>query len=262
MKTDTVLYEIFRLYPNLLLELVGASSEGKSYRFEAQEVKQAHFRFDGLLLPAQPQQPIYFIECQFQKDKHFYLRLFAEIAVYLKQKRYSGDWRAVVLFARPSLDPGVPVPYQDFEQSGRLYRLYLKPRQEQPGSLRLNILQLLVVPQPQMKRRVQHVVSRIRAEVHPALEQEQILELVSTLLVYKFPNRDRRELEMTFGLRELQKTRVYLEAKEEGREEGEQIGVKRTKLEAARNLLNLGVASEVVAQALGMTLEEVNQLQH
>jgi len=123
----------------------------------------------------------------------------------VKQKRYPGDWRAVVLFARPSLDPGLPVPYQDFEQSGRLYRLYLKPRQEQPGSLKLHILQWLVVPKPQLKRRVQQVMNRVQAEVEQALEQEQMINLVSTLLVYKFPERERRELEMAFGLREIRK---------------------------------------------------------
>jgi len=180
MKTDTILYELFRLYPNLLLELLGETPVvAHAYRFDALEVKQAAFRFDGLLIPQQPDRPLYFLECQFQKDKHFYLRLFAEIAVYLKQKRYQGDWQAVVLFARPSLDPGVPVPYQDFEDSGRLHRLYLKPNQNQPGSLRLNILQLLVVPRPQMKRRVQAVVHRVQAEVDRALEQEQMLNLVA-----------------------------------------------------------------------------------
>ncbi len=104
-----------------------------------------------------------------------------------------------------------------------------------------------------MKRRVQQVVAQVQAEVDQALEQEQMLDLVSTLLVYKFPHRDRRELEMTFGLKEIRKTRVYQEAKEEG----EQLGVERT----ARNFLDLGVAPELVAQATGMTLEEVQKLQ-
>jgi len=77
-------------------------------------------------------------------------------------------------------------------------------------------------------------------------------------LVYKFPNRARRELEMAFGLKEIRKTRVYQEA----REEGEQIGEERGKLEIAQNLLRMGVTPQVIVQATGLTLEAVEKLQH
>jgi len=264
MKTDTIFYELFRLYPNLVLELVGASPSNTLYRFEAPEVKQAAFRFDGMLIPSQPGQPLYFIECQFQKDKNFYFRLFAEIAVYLKQKKYAGPWRAVVLFARSSLDPGVPLSYQDFDYSGRLCRLYLKPLQNQTGTLRLNILQLLVVPKPQMKRRVQQIVAQVEAEVAEAQEQEQMIDLVTTLLVYKYPDRDRRELEMAFGLKELSKTRVYQEAKEEGEQIGEErgklVGKLEAKLEAVPALLDEGLSVEKIARVLGLTVEQVRSV--
>jgi len=67
----------------------------------------------------------------------------------------------------------------------------------------------------------------------------------------------------------VQLSQAYLEweqkTKEEGRLEGEQIGALRGKLEgkleSARNFLRLGVAPEVVAQASGISLEEVQQLQ-
>jgi len=260
MQTDTILYELFRLYPNLLLELVGESPAPNSYHFEAPEVKQATFRFDGMLIPTGPDQPLYFIECQFYKDKYFYFKYFAKIMVYFKQKHYDGDWRAVVLFARPSLDPGVPIPYQDFQENGRLYRLYLKPNQDRPGSLRLNVLQLLAVPKNQLKRRVQQVVNRVQAEVDQALEQAQILDLVTTLLVYKFPNQERRALEMAFGLKELSKTRVYQEAKAEGREEGIQEGRAEGALRAAPALLERGFSVEQTAQILGLSIEQVQSV--
>ncbi|WP_287131117.1 Rpn family recombination-promoting nuclease/putative transposase [Candidatus Cyanaurora vandensis] len=256
MQTDTLLNEIFRRYPYLLLELWGEPTN-TTYRFEAQEVKQAAFRFDGLLLPEQPDQPLYFLECQFQRDEQFYHRFFAEIAVYLRQQPYPGDCRAVVLFVEPSVDPGVPLFYQSFEQTGRLYRLYLKSMQERPGSLPLNILQLLVVPESEMQQRMAQVVERVQTEVAAALEQEQLLNLVGTLLVYKFPNRERRELEMAFGFTELSKTRVYQEAKEEGRVEGKQEG----KLEAVPALLARGFSVAETAQILGLSVVQVQSAQ-
>jgi len=77
-------------------------------------------------------------------------------------------------------------------------------------------------------------------------------------------NQEPEEAEMAVQLSQAyleweQKTKE--EGKLEGRAEGEQIGALRGKLEAARNFLRLGVAPEIVAQASGISLEEVQQLQ-
>ena len=47
---------------------------------------------------------------------------------------------------------------------------------------------------------------------------------------------------------------------EEGREQGIAIGEERAKLEAARNLINLGVAFDIIAQAQDLPLEKVREL--
>jgi len=83
---------------------------------------------------------------------------------------------------------------------------------------------------------------------------------------------------MAFGLKEIRKTRVYQEAREEGEQigeergklQGEQIGEERGKLqgelegklEVAQNLLRMGVTPQVIVQATGLTLEAVEKLQH
>jgi predicted transposase YdaD len=46
-------------------------------------------------------------------------------------------------------------------------------------------------------------------------------------VVYKFPKLSREEIERMFGLSELRRTKVYQEALQEGREEGEQKGLDR-----------------------------------
>ena len=79
----------------------------------------------------------------------------------------------------------------------------------------------------------------------------------------RFPELSQEELltMMDIQLNDWKNSRVYREVKDEGKLEGEQIGKLRGQLEAAKNFLRLGVAPEVIAQALGMTLEEVKKLQ-
>jgi predicted transposase YdaD len=56
--------------------------------------------------------------------------------------------------------------------------------------------------------------------------QEQVLELIETVLVYKFPKLSRQEIEAMFTYSDLKQTRVYQEAREEGEQRGEQRGLK------------------------------------
>ncbi len=56
-----------------------------TYQFSSVEIKQLAFRIDGVFLPAAdaPELPLYFAELQFQADKKFSSRFFAEILNYL-----------------------------------------------------------------------------------------------------------------------------------------------------------------------------------
>ena len=92
------------------------------------------------------------------------------------------------------------------------------------------------------------------------LPQQQLLELIETILVYKFPQMSRQEIEAMFGLSELKQTRVYQEAKEEGKLEGEQEGKQKAKLEAVPKLLALGLTVEQIAQALDLDTAQVQEL--
>ncbi|MEA5602998.1 hypothetical protein [Nostoc sp. UHCC 0252] len=66
--------------------------------------------------------------------------------------------------------------------------------------------------------------------------------------VYKFANLSREEVEAMLGVK-LEETRVYQEAKQEGREE--------LKLELVPLLLACGMSMEQVAQLLSLTIEQV-----
>jgi len=65
---------------------------------------------------------------------------------------------------------------------------------------------------------------------------------------------------MAFGLKELSKTRVYQEAKAEGREEGIQEGRAEGALRAAPALLGRGFSVEETAQILGLSIEQIQSV--
>lgn len=52
------------------------------------------------------------------------------------------------------------------------------------------------------------------------MTREEFVELVETIIVYKFSYLSREEIETMLGLGELKQTKVYQEALAEGREEG------------------------------------------
>jgi predicted transposase YdaD len=69
-------------------------------------------------------------------------------------------------------------------------------------------VRLIVDPPQRARERVPGLVGR-------GLERG-ILELLETVLVYKFAELTREEIEAMFGLSELKQTRVYQEAQQEG----------------------------------------------
>ncbi|MEC4887611.1 MAG: DUF2887 domain-containing protein, partial [Scytonema sp. PMC 1070.18] len=67
MKRDSIYYQIFKRFPELLFELVDYyPSSAQNYRFESVEVKETAFRIDGVFLPPEDAQPkiIFFVEVQ------------------------------------------------------------------------------------------------------------------------------------------------------------------------------------------------------
>jgi len=86
MRTDTIFYQLFLTFENLLFELLGQTLEqGDRYEFTSVEVKEKAFRFDGIFIPNRPDLPIYFVEVQFQDKPEFYWEFIAEINIYLNQ---------------------------------------------------------------------------------------------------------------------------------------------------------------------------------
>ncbi|AFZ25185.1 hypothetical protein Cylst_3014 [Cylindrospermum stagnale PCC 7417] len=254
MKTDSIFYRLFQELPSIFFELIGNSPETASvYQFSSVEVKQTALRIDGVFLPTQTKDnPIYFLEVQFQPDGEIYSRLFTEICLYLRQNKPENDWGAVILYPNRSIDTGNIKHYREFFSSKRVRRIYLDELGES-ASLTLGIatIKLVAADEDIAISQARELIDRTRQELNFQLQQ-QILQLIETILFYKFPTMSRQEVEAMFGLSEFKQTRVYQETLEEGKREG--------KLIAVPYMLAAGLSVEQVATALSLNVEEVRQV--
>ncbi len=117
------------------------------------------------------------------------------------------------------------------------------------------MLQLIIAPTARAIEQGKQLIPRIRQEFPNLKQQQELLELIETILVYKLPQVSRKEIEAMFSLSDLKQTKVYQEALEEGREEGELAA----KLASIPRLLALGLNFEQIAQALELDIEQVRQ---
>ncbi|MEH2022341.1 Rpn family recombination-promoting nuclease/putative transposase [Nostoc sp.] len=258
MKTDSIFYRLFQEFPAIFFELIGNSPEtAEGYKFSSIEIKQTAFRVDGVFIPTQGEEnPIYFVEVQFQTDTEIYSRLFSEIFLYLRQNKPKNSWRGVVIYPNRSLDTADIKNYSEFFTSKRITRIYLNELGE-TASLPVGIatMKLVVDEEDTAITSARQLIDRTQQEINIEPQRRKLLELIETILVYKFPTMSRKEIESMFGLSDLQQTRVYQEGKEEGKEEG----ARQEKFRMIPLLFKLGLSFEEAAKELGLSLEEVQQ---
>jgi len=263
VKTDTLFYRLFQEFPSIFFELIDQPElPADTYQFTSIELKQLAFRLDGLFLPPinQPNLPIYFVEVQFQKDDGFYYRLFAEIFLYIYQYKPVHNWRAVVVYPRRSIESEQPVQYELLLASNQVQILYLDQLGElAERSLGVGIVQLVVESEQTASQRAKQLISQARQQVADAQTQQQILEFIETIVIYKFPHLSGQEVEVMLGLDLIRNTRVYQEAFAEGEQQGREAGEQQGKLAAVPRLLELGLTVEQVAQAMELDVETVRQ---
>ena len=224
MHTDTIFYQIFLTFHTLLFEILGEPTENaRDYQFTSVEVKEKAFRFDGIFMTDSVEKPIYFVEVQFQPKPDFYWELIAEINIYLNQFKPVQDWQGIALFGKRSLDVGELTAYQqELINSGRIKRIYLD--ELPPGSIGMGLIELIVSQEAQAPELVKTLMARTKTEVENDREKQGIIELLETVLLSKFSQLSRQEIEAMFLVSDIKQTRVYQEAKQEGRQEGRQNG--------------------------------------
>jgi predicted transposase/invertase (TIGR01784 family) len=221
MKTDTLFYQLFQSFHSLLFELIERPiTEAEGYQFSSVEVKEKAFRFDGIFIPATNDKPFFLIEIQFQPKEDFYWEFLSEIFLYLNQYRPKQEWQAVAIFARRSFEPEIPNYVREIIASNRIVRVYLDDWLErETDSFAISIVQLILSSESQAVAMARRLGEKIEQENDPEI-QEQVLELIETVLVYKFPKLTRQEIEAMFTYSDLKHTRVYQDAREEGEQRG------------------------------------------
>ena len=257
MKTDSIFYEIFQSDPGILCELLNNSDPRISaYSFTSQEVKQTSFRFDGILVPPDLMSdlPLIFVEAQAYPDRKgtLYSSLFSEIFLYLHNYQPINDWQSILIFTRRSLDPGLPIQYNDFSDSLRFQRVYLDELGNiEDLTLNMSLLKLIGEPESSADIAGRRLVERVRAEINDTARRRNFVELIATTLFYKYQNTSRAEIENMLGISDLRSTRVFQEAKEEGIEEGIEEGLKKGRLQAIPLLIEGGFSISQIAERWG-----------
>jgi predicted transposase/invertase (TIGR01784 family) len=261
MRRDTIFYQLFLQSPALLFDLIpGPPADAHEYVFRSIEVKETSFRIDGVFLPPTPEGLIFFCEAQFQPDATLYERLVSEIGIYAFRYRDEfRDWRALVIYPSRSTEQSRLNTVQDIIESGRITRIYLDELAEtEDSSIGVRLMLLTTLSQQQSVETAKAIIAQTR----DSPEARAIMGIVSTIVVYKFNNLSRAEVEAMLGI-ELQQTRVYQEAREEGREEGRQAG---RQAEGATVILKqlqrkLGkLPDELQAQIMALSIEQLELL--
>jgi predicted transposase/invertase (TIGR01784 family) len=231
LKTDSIFYQIFQASPGILFELLEQSPDlALGYDFSSVEIKQVAFRLDGILLPKPnaPDQTIWFIETQMQDDPEFYHRFFAEIHLYLKLHPKTVDWQAIVIFPSRNIEPKSRHLHRANLNSDQVHRVYLDDfKNSSTESLGIGLMQLIVADTADAIAKAKELLTRTEPLSKTDAKFSAIMETIETIIVYKFPSLSREEIERMLGLSELRQTKVYQEALQEGREEGEQTGAAR-----------------------------------
>jgi predicted transposase/invertase (TIGR01784 family) len=250
LKTDSIFFQIFKTDPGILFELLGQSPDlAQNYDFRSVEIKQIAFRIDGVFLPKTDaaDQTVWFLEVQFQKDPVFYQRFFGEIYFYLNLHPETVDWQAVVIFPRRSIESANQHVYRANLNSDQVHRIYLEDFNAlATESLGIGLMQLILADNNDAVTQVQALLSKTQNQVQTDPKIAAIMDIIETIVVYKFPKLSRNEIKRMFSLSELRETKVY----QEGRQEGEQSLVLRL---LTRRIGNVTPELAVKVQSLSLT---------
>jgi predicted transposase/invertase (TIGR01784 family) len=218
MRRDTIFYQLFAQSPALLFDIIpNPPADTTGYTFDSIEVKETSFRIDGVFSPPDNSGNIYFCEVQFQLDNLLYERLNSEIGIYTYRYREQFyDWRAVVIYPSRSVEQSRLVTVDEFLTSGRITRIYLDELATiAPLPIGLELMVLTTLPDANALTKAKSLIQQLQQ----LPDSRAIIEMISTIMVYKFTNLTRAEVEAMIGIT-IQETRVYRDAKAEGKAEG------------------------------------------
>ncbi len=253
MRRDSIFYSLFKQSPSLLFELLDKVPDTATrYRFESVAVKEPTFTIDGVFLPpaSDPPGTVFFAEVQMQKDDRLYERLFSEsMAHFYRNRDYYSDWQAVVIYPSRSAEQKEIHPYRALLNSDQVDRIYL----DELGAIEdlplgVASMVLTIAKEAESPEKARMLIGRVNREVSALPIRQDIIGMISTIMVYKFTNLSREEIDAMLGTK-LEDTRVFREAKEEERRS------------IALNLLRENISLETISRTTGLSIEQLQALQ-
>ena len=262
MRRDSIFYKLFQQFPPLLFQLLPSPpSDAATYRFDSVAVKEPKFEIDGVFLPSDPNGVVYFCEVQFQKDEQLYERVFAESLLYFYRNRHRfSDWQTVIIYPSRSTEQSNTHPYRALLKSEQVHRIYLN----ELGNIRelpipIALMVLTTLDESQAPTEARFLLERNISE-KPA--NRAIIEMVTTIMVYKFDELSQQEVEVMLGIT-LKETRVYQEIKQQGLDQGLMQGREQEAINLVVRILTkrFGALSEEMRDAIsGLPLTVLEDL--
>lgn len=210
MRRDSIFYYLFRQAPALLSELVpDPPANADAYRFDSVAVKEPRFEIDGVFLPPEGEPgAVFFVEVQFQKDERLYERIFAEASLYFYRSRERfTDWQVVVIYPSRSTEQSELFPHRSFLNGGQVHRIYLDELGDiQQLPLWVGLMVLTTVDEAQAPEEARELLNR--AQAVPPAESRVIIDMVVTIISYRFGQITRQEVERMLNIT-FEGTRVF-----------------------------------------------------
>jgi predicted transposase/invertase (TIGR01784 family) len=223
MRRDSIFYKLFSQFPDLLFELMmDPPPNSVGYQFESVEVKETAFRIDGVFLPPDDAQPkvVCFAEVQLQKDEELYDRFFAETAYFLR--RATGnyhDWRGVLIFTDRQVTPSNAYLHRSLLNGPQVEQIYLDQlSNSSQDSLGVRLIQLTMATETEAIAQAKLLLEQVPQQATLKQSESTIMNLITTIMVYKLSTLSREEIEAMLGLN-LSESRVLREERQEGRQE-------------------------------------------
>ena len=222
MRRDSIFYKLFQQYPSVLFQLLAQPpNNADSYRFDSVAVKEPKFEIDGVFLPPENDSPgvVYFCEVQFQKDEQLYERVFAESHLYFYRNRNRfSDWQAVIIYPSRNTEQNDIYPHRSLLNSDQVHRIYL----DELGDIHqlpvwVALMVLTTLEESQAPEAARYLLTKTNQETS-SLSSQVIIEMITTIMMYKFEKLTLREVEVMLGI-SLEKSRAYREIKQEGIEQ-------------------------------------------
>ncbi|YAF97333.1 MAG: DUF2887 domain-containing protein [Nodularia sp. CChRGM 3473] len=190
------------------------------------------------------------------KDDEFYDRLFTSIFLYFTQYQPpNSDWLAIVIYDKRSNERSYPLRYRCLLEP-HLRRFHLDELADVPDdSLGVGIVRLVVENENKAGEYAKTLIDKAEEELTDTFSQRKVIEFIETIVVYKFPNLSREEIEAMLNLNLLKNTKVYQEAKAEGKEEGEL----KAKLKIVPKLVQRGLSIQEIAELLELDTEVIRK---